>query len=58
MRDDFQFAAVAAVTIAAIVGYVILAVTGSGAVGFHDVVVLVAGGLLGFAGGKATNGGK
>lgn len=55
MRDDFQFAAVALVAVCAIVGYVILAVTNSGAVGFHDVVVLVAGGLLGFAGGKAVS---
>ena len=56
MRDDFQFAAVAAVAVAAIVGYVVLAVTNSGALGFHDVVVLVTGGMLGYAGKSAVNG--
>lgn len=53
MRDDFQFAAVAAVALAAVAAYVILAVTNSGAAGFHDVVIAAIGGLLGFAGGKA-----
>ena len=49
MRDDFQFAALAVIALALIVGEIILAITASDPTSLHGVLLVVVGGLVGVA---------
>ena len=58
MRDDFQFAALAAIAIAIVVGEVVLAWTASSPELLHAALLVVLAGLVGGATFKKDSGSK